>query len=212
MRLYINSGKHASRKIDQRISEIEKNVSSPDVVFTEDSVRKPTLREYGSTFALAPLLVGTMILWGKVVLPAVQLAFEKDKKIEQHLEMEYGADIVPTDAPALELIQDESKLWSMSNWISLGLIGLIVLETGVLNEYLFVFTLLFGFGSSLFLAFLAGNQYARNSHIAERIQSHSEKYDEAVLVTGGEHQQGITELLHSSDAVFVENSSQSSQQ
>ncbi|WP_147587333.1 hypothetical protein [Halorubrum lipolyticum] len=212
MRLYINSGKHASRKIDQRISEIEQNVSSPDVVFTEDSVRSPTLREYVSTFALAPLLVGTMILWGKVVLPAVQLAFEKDKKIEKHLEMEYGADIVPTDAPALELIQNESKLWSMSNWISLGLIWFIVLYTGILNEYLLIFTILFGFGVSLFLAFLAGNQYARNRHIAERIRSHSEKYDEAVLVTGGEHQQGITELLHSSDAVDVENSSQSNQQ
>ena len=212
MRLYIDSGKHASRKVDQRICEIEKNVSSPGVVFTEDSVRKPTLREYVSTFAIAPLLVGTMLLWGKIVLPAVQLAFEKDEKIEQHLEMEYGADIVPTDAPALELIQNESKLWSMSNWISLGLIGFIVLSTGTLNEYLFVFTILFGFGVSLFLAFLAGNQYARNSHIAERIRSHSGKYDEAVLITGGEHQQGITELLHSSDAVVVENSSQSNQQ
>lgn len=207
MRLHINSGRHASsrEKIQQRIDNVDQNITSPDVVFTEDSVNHPSLSKFVVSFCITPLLVGTMIIWTRIILPIVQFTTEKDKKIEEHIVEEYGANRIPTDAPALDLIREESKLWGMSNWISVFLVLFLGVNHGFLSQYLLIFTTLFGFGSCLFLAFLPGSQYSRNRHISERIQSYSDRYDEAVLVTGGEHHEGVADLLKDCDDVTVDN-------
>lgn len=207
MKLRISSGKHAasSEKIQQRIDTLDQKVNSPDVVFTEDSVGTRTLSQFLVSFCIAPLLVGAMLFWSKFFLPIVQSTVENDKKVEKHIVEKYGADRVPADASALELMREESRLWGISNWISVGLVLFLGVSQGFLTQYILILTVLFGFGVSQLLAFLAGNQHSRNTHISDRIRSYSDRYDEAVLVTGGEHHEGVAALLKNCDNVTVDN-------
>mgnify|MGYP000551381169 CR=1 FL=1 len=192
MRLHIDSGTHSFTDTSERISKIESNLSSPDVVFTEDSTADYTFIDVFRVLPIAPLLLTAMLVY-VIGLRILQKLRDSDSEIVEHLETEYDADVVPTDKSKIDLITGLSKLHVTANW---GLLIVIYLTYLLFDLPLIVLIYLLAISAmALFLTFLSGVHQTRNEHIGAEISDHVDDYQEACLVTGGDHHEGVGNLL-----------------
>lgn len=200
MRLHINSGTHTATNVSKRVSESEDHVKDPGAVFIEESESPRSLSKFVRSLILAPLLVGVMIVWVFVVLPVLRPFLGDDRQIEEQIAEKYDALLIPVDAPKLDLIWDEWRLWGLANW-------LLITSTPYLHNgsLLDLVQLLFIQGVALFVAYLTGVHQIRNRHIAERIAENANSFSEGVFVTGKKHHEPVAEFLSDYDRVVVLN-------
>ena len=200
MRLYINSGTHSFTNVDSRVAEFENAVSEPGVVFIEDSDSPLIISELATTFVLAPLLVGIMIIWVFGILPVIRPIFGDDREVENKIAQKYDAELVSVDISKLDLIQERWLMWSLANW-------LLIVTTPIyhIDYFINLLTLFVIQGVAMFLAFLAGVHHIRNMYIAENIAENADNCSEAVFVTGRKHHEPVAELLDDHEQVRVVN-------
>jgi len=201
MRLYIDSGTHSFTDEQERINSVKSHLSSPTAVFTEDSTSAATWRDKLSYLLIAPLLIGTMLLWVHIILPFSRLFFGDDTAIEDYLVDEYSVIKIPTDKPKLDIISENTRLHLAANW--LPIIITIILWRVQENPTLILVVLPFIIGVALFLTFLGSVNEVRDSHIASEIEGHANDHDEACLVIGEGHHEPVADYLATVDTVTV---------
>lgn len=198
-RLYISHGPHINTDVEGRVSNIETAVPDIDTLFIED---RETPETKWKTWLTAPIVLFITAAW-LTILNLSSSRLQGDTQILNQIEKQHNPEIIPVDRSIHALIRENPRQWLVANWLpvftaafSYQFVVTIAPETPLILNAIHALLVLFLSGAAVAGAMMGGFNTSRDLHMAKRIAERTgdNNVEEAALICGSDHYQGIHEL------------------
>lgn len=203
MDLFISSGAHANTDVESRVDEICEQVPDAEVLFVEAPSDTISRENEIKSFFYSPMffIIAFVLIKPRVLL---NLFGGSDDDIIESVKNE-DMDLVPVDIPHYRLIYQRRHYWSIISYSVLILSFSAYFSFPHFNLiHVLLFTLFMW--AIIFFTYILTIHIFRDKYMSNVILNHSKNHDQACLITGSEHHEGIAEELSLHDSVTVINS------
>lgn len=202
MQLHISAGRHCKPNPEKRVQDVLSRFDELDVVFMENREPPASKRTRLVNWVLAPLLLSAIVGWA-IFKGSCAALLGSDKEIAERLAAHYETPVIRVDKSVHEIVSEPRQLRAVSNW---GLLAPPVLLTYI-NLGLVEISILFAgyFSIVLMASFVAGSMNDGNIEILHQIETISsrESYERGCIITGGDHESGLSKFASFSDHVHI---------
>lgn len=203
MKLYISGGRHCYPKTGERVKDVTSRYDDLDVVFIEYRETPASRKVRLGNWVLAPLLFAAVVGWA-IFKRGCAALLGSDKEIADKLAAHYDAPMIRVDKSVHNIVREQRQLWASANWGLLAIPGLLIYVQPALIGFSI---LLAGYFSVILMAtFVAGSMNDRNIEILRQIDliSAEKGYELGCIVTGGDHEKGLSTLVSLIDGVQID--------
>jgi len=206
--LYISHGPHFNTDVEGRTSNIEHAVPGIDTLFIED---RETPENKLKNWRTAPIVLFITAAW-LTVLNRIGSKLKSDTEILNRIEERHSPEIVPVDRSIHTLIRENPRQWLVANWLPVFtaiyaylFVVTVAPETDLVLNLVHAALVLLLSGAAVAGAMMGGFNTSRDLHMAKRIAEYTgdNEVNEAALICGSDHYQGIHELCNRVEGIEV---------
>lgn len=212
MEVWISSGMHVD-SIVEREKRIDEKFDNPDVVFAEGAEKSTGRNQFISILKIipnAPLLAAAVVVQIYLVVEAYGMIMSivtdgkrgRDVDIVRNLTSRHDIERREIDnEPLSQYVHNYPITWGIANWGSLLVITALWWPSPITAWKVILYgAILLLAGYLMLVILLAVANHAREETMARVISDESRKHDQAVVVLGEAHHQGVgRRLLEDSD-------------